>query len=512
MQNFINAPHTAASDTPTPSRRCFLKTAIAGAAALALPPTLIRSAQAAEPPAGGRPATTPTPLSVVSRTIDVNGRAASVYGIVQPDGTPGIRLREGEAFNVTLRNAIAEATSIHWHGLTPPWPSDGVPDAPLASVEPGNARAFDFPVGPAGTYWMHAHSLQEQQLLAAPLIVADAQQDKQDEQEIVILLHDFSFKSPQEILAELTQGGGHHAHAGAGMEMGDHDMAGMDMSGSGHGAMAGMMMGGQPMAMDLNDFDYDAYLANDRTLDDPEVIPVEPGGRVRVRVINAAAATAFTLDFGHLTGTLVAVDGHPVQPIAGRRFPLTMAQRVDVRLQLPGGSGAFPILALREGAPERTGIVLQTRGARVAKLATRGAAPGPVLDLGLEAQLRAAAPLASRRPDKTFDMALTGNMSAYLWGLETRPRIVVDSGDRVEVTFRNPSMMAHPMHLHGHRFQVVAIDGRRFPGAVRDTVLVPPQRSVTIAVDANNVGQWMLHCHHLYHMVTGMMTTFAYNV
>ena len=81
----------------------------------------------------------------------------------------------------------------------------------------------------------------------------------------------------------------------------------------------------------------------------------------------------------------------------------------------------------------------------------------------------------------------------------------------MEVVLRNASMMAHPMHLHGHHFQVVAIDGHRFAGAVRDTILVPPGRSVTVSVDANNVGQWAFHCHHLYHMASGMMATFAYN-
>ena len=74
----------------------------------------------------------------------------------------------------------------------------------------------------------------------------------------------------------------------------------------------------------------------------------------------------------------------------------------------------------------------------------------------------------------------------------------------------NGSMMAHPMHLHGHHFQVVAINGNRFSGAVRDTVLVPPMQSVTIAVDAENPGKWAFHCHHLYHMVSGMMAFLEY--
>jgi FtsP/CotA-like multicopper oxidase with cupredoxin domain len=77
----------------------------------------------------------------------------------------------------------------------------------------------------------------------------------------------------------------------------------------------------------------------------------------------------------------------------------------------------------------------------------------------------------------------------------------------------NHTTMSHPMHLHGHHFQVVAVNGRRFAGAVRDTVLVPANMGqVTIAFDAENPGKWALHCHHLYHMVGGMMTSMAYEV
>lgn len=68
------------------------------------------------------------------------------------------------------------------------------------------------------------------------------------------------------------------------------------------------------------------------------------------------------------------------------------------------------------------------------------------------------------------------------------------------------------MHLRGHEFQVVEIDGKRFPGAVRDTVLVPPGRRVVIAFDANNPGLWAFHCHLLYHLDAGMVTTLRYVV
>ncbi len=472
-------------------RREFLAAALSGAAVLSLPSPFA-------PPALAVNGTAARNLRVTRRSIEVNGKSASVFGLEQPDGSKGLRFKEGDAFNVTLENRTAEDTIVHWHGLTPPWQSDGVAGAPLPLLKVGEKRSYNFPVGRAGTHWMHAHTLQEQALMAAPLIVAGRDDDAPDEQEVVILLHDFSFKTPEELLAGLTNG-----------PLSSHDA--VNMHGSQHGApsTSAMDMPGMP-GMDLNDIEYDAYLANDRTLDDPEVVAVERGGRVLLRIINGATATAFTIDTGDIRGELVAVDGHDVKPVKGTRLPVSMGQRIDIRLELPREERAFPILALREGAPERTGIVLRPTGAKVSKIGVTGSKPGPVLDLALESRIEPLAPLALRDADRSFTMRLTGDMTAYRWGLATNEPIEAVPGQRVELTMINASMMAHPMHLHGHRFQVVAIDGRRIVGAVRDTVLVPPAKSMTIAVDADNPGQWAFHCHHLYHMAAGMMTTFGY--
>jgi FtsP/CotA-like multicopper oxidase with cupredoxin domain len=86
----------------------------------------------------------------------------------------------------------------------------------------------------------------------------------------------------------------------------------------------------------------------------------------------------------------------------------------------------------------------------------------------------------------------------------------IANGERVELVLVNQTGMPHPMHLHGHEFQVVKIDGKRFAGAVRDTVLVTPGRRVVVAFDANNPGLWSFHCHLLYHLDAGMFTTFRY--
>ena len=462
-------------------------------------------------------------LSATTRSLDINGRAATVFGLTGPQGS-GLVLNPGERFRVDLSNDLPVPTMIHWHGQIPPNAQDGVPDAPMAALSPGEKRSYDFAPQP-GTHWMHSHiPIQEMQLLAAPLIVRRPEDVRADRQEVVILLHDFSFKSPEEVMAEITGGhgvshGGGHAegHGGAAPA----PMQGMDHSSMGHGTMADMQHGGMSgMEMDLNDYDWDAYLANDRTLADPEVIAVERKGRVLLRVINAAAATSFWIDTGGIPARLVAVDGHPVEPVAGTRFGLAMAQRLEIEIDLPD-AGAFSILALREGARERTGVVLATAGAEIRKMDDLGtdAAAAFDVDMAQELALRAskaqdALSLAPRPVDRSHMLMLGGSMQPYLWTINgetwgNHTPITAKTGERVHLAFHNMSMMGHPMHLHGHVFQVVAVNGRAIDGAMRDTVYLPPMTMVTIALDAGEAARWMLHCHHMPHLASGMMTEFA---
>ncbi|MBK1841472.1 multicopper oxidase domain-containing protein [Azospirillum sp. YIM B02556] len=502
------------------SRRRLLSTAVAGGCAAllpAIPRSVLAAAPAASPVVGEA-----LRLTVDRRTLEVNGKAASVFGIRQPDGTPGLALDPGRRFLVDLANRAGEETVIHWHGQTPPYVQDGVADRNRPAIRDGESVRYDF-APRTGTHWMHSHhGLQEQQLMAAPLVVRSEDDQRADEQEVTLLLHDFTFRDPAEILASLggASGGMGHGGHGAAPAQGAMDHGSMNHGSMNHGSMAqgsGHDMAGMAggMTMDLNDVDYDAYLANDRTLADPEVLRVERGGRVRLRVINGATTTAFHLDLGRLTGQVVAADGNPVHPVAGSRFGISMGQRLDIRLTLPAEGGAFPILALREGAVQRTGLILATPGAAVEKVAAVGQAATDALDLSLERQLVAIAPLPTRVADLSRRMRLTGSMSPYVWSLDGltfgahRP-LLVRQGQRVELTFENASMMAHPMHLHGHHFQVVAVDGHPVAGAVRDTVLVPMMGSVTVAFDADNPGRWPLHCHNLLHMATGMMTEVVY--
>ena len=251
------------------SRRAIIAGAVA---ALAAPPVFARAQTSAD---GGQ--TAPTILRLQRRDIEVNGRTASVYGIRQPNGAFGLTTEVGKPFRVRVENAIDEPSLIHWHGLAPPWRQDGVPGISAPPIPPGGSADYDFPLRFGGTFWMHSHQgLQEQLMMSAPLIIHD-ERDRPDEQEVVVMLADFSFTPPEQIFENLK----------ASVSMAS--MAKPAARGSGSmSAMSGMKKAGMAKskgaaAPDLNDVKYDAFLANDHTLADPEIVKVEPGDdQVRV--------------------------------------------------------------------------------------------------------------------------------------------------------------------------------------------------------------------------------------
>src|SRR5262249_51541667 len=197
-------------------------------------------------------------------TIEVNGKAASVFGIRQGDGTFGIRTQVGRPFRVRVQNMIEEPSLIHWHGLTPPWQQDGVPGISGPPIPPGGGADYDFPLRFGGTFWMHSHQgLQEQLLMSAPLIIRD-QRDRADQQEVIVMLADFSFTPPEQIFAKLNKGGMSSMSGASSAAAPAADMKGRGAMAPGMTMTPGMGMDtGKP---DLNDVKYDAFLAPARSV------------------------------------------------------------------------------------------------------------------------------------------------------------------------------------------------------------------------------------------------------
>jgi FtsP/CotA-like multicopper oxidase with cupredoxin domain len=456
--------------------------------------------------------------------ITVLGRTVKVAALTRSNGEQGYSPEKPNGFHVEVVNQLPVPTSIHWHGLVLPNLMDGVPFVTQDPIPPGESRRYDFALKQSGSYWMHSHyGLQEQQLLSAPLVIRSPAQSKIADAEFTVMFSDFSFTSPQDILKGLM--GKSQAMKGKTQKENMSDSKPMIMSEQKRSLVVQQwdesskrLVSRQIQAV-LPDVDvkYDALLANRRTIDNPQVFEVKPGQRVLLRVMGAASATNFFIDTGALDASILATDGEDVQPLKGNFFQLSTAQRLDLLVTIPQAGGVFPILALAEGMSLQAGVLLATSGAKIPKksLAIRAQRTMGGLDNTQEIRLIAKEPLPDKPVQRSLPSVLGGNMMTYTWTINGTPypnrnSLNVKEGERVELVISNTTGMSHPMHLHGHVFEVTEIDGQKIAGAKRDTVLVPPKSTIKVVFDADNPGVWAYHCHILYHLATGMFTVLKY--
>lgn len=456
------------------SRRTFL----AGSASLLALPAFAQSSQA--------PAQR---LKLVTRSIDVRGKSIKAYGI---EGAAGANFLRGANFHVELANGLKAPALLHWHGLIAPSGSDGAapPESPL---KPRESQIYDFALPRGGTHFMRASAgLMQQELLAAPLIVHDLDDLAVGEQEAVMFLQDVNFRDPDDILSELMTGKPKSSVLGS--------------LGLGKDAASAFTADGLVRQ--------DAWLANERGLDDPDIVTVDAGLPVRLRLINACAASNMLVDFAGLEAVLIALDGRPISALNVRELPLATGQRADVRVRLPG-PGAFPVLARAEGQPGGAGIILKTAGAEVVAVDAGGAAP-LVTEFALEGRPFGADAPAERPVDvkATFDLGLAAGRGYNINGNSTAEGIVlqVKQGQRVEILLRNQTRQPQAMHMHGHAFQVRGALGARFAGPMRDTLLIPAEGRVVISFDADNPGLWPFASTNIYRRAAGLQGLIGYSV
>jgi FtsP/CotA-like multicopper oxidase with cupredoxin domain len=445
----------------------------------------------------------PLILLVKKYKIIVNHKPAEVYRIEQPDGTWGFIGEKGQYFNAIVKNTTNTPTVIHWHGLIVPNNQDGVPYITQPPIPPGGEYHYYFKLLQSGTYWMHSHyGLQIQQLLSAPLIIINPH-DKSNAKNVTMFLTDFTQKKPETILHELqTPSSQSNAmpHMHMMQEDHKHSMQHMNMSDK----------------ADLTDVKYDAFLTNYQTLDSPNIVPVQPGQKIRLRVIDGAAMTNFYVNTGKLTGEAIAADGERIEPLQGSTFQLGVGQRMDILVTIPPGEGAYPILAQGEGTAMQTGLILATPHAKIPILSQTAKTTAGAMNYTQELRLKSLSPLVKKPINNTLKVNLQGNMISYVWKINDQvwpdiTPLMVNQNQRVEIVFANLTGMSHPMHIHGHVFEVTKINGIPVNnGPLRDTVLVFPGTSVTVQFDANNPGNWLLHCHMIYHQAAGMMTLVDY--
>ncbi|WP_298887805.1 multicopper oxidase family protein [uncultured Serinicoccus sp.] len=434
-------------------------------------------------------------------TLDLGGRTVQTWAY--GDSAPGATLRAtaGDLLRVTLDNQLPADTTVHWHGVRLRPQADGVPGLTQDPVRVGKSFLYEFTVPDPGTYFFHPHvGTQLDRGLYAPLIIDDPAEPGDYDLEWVLVLDDWvdgTGTTPEEVLEQLV------ADGASGTDGTDHGtMAGMD-----HGSMSAGRSD-TPWGTDTGDVDYPYYLINGRPPTDPPVLQGRAGQRVRLRVISAASDTIFTVALGGHRMTLTHTDGWPVRPVQTDAFYIGMGERYDATVTL--GSGVFPLVARPQGG--RTG----GQGLAVVRTATGTLPPADVtpeeLDgkvlTGSQLQPDDAGRLPNRGTDVTAALRLGGSMAPYVWTINGAPygqneALRVAPGQRLRLDATNMTMMPHPLHLHGHTFAL--------PNGLRkDTLLMAPMESVALDLDADNPGDWMIHCHNIYHAEAGMMIDLRY--
>lgn len=445
--------------------------------------------------AGPRPMPASSPAdrplgSAALRLIAAPGSAALV-GESHPDTAvwayggqipgPEIRLRQGERLRADLENHLPGDTTVHWHGLRVPNAMDGVPHLTQPPVAPGANFAYEFDLPDAGTYWYHPHVRGREQIargLSGALIVEEREPPPTIDRDVTWVLGDWRLMPD----AQIAGGFGNAMEA----------------------SMAGRIG--------------NTVTVNGRVPDEPFV--VRTGERLRLRLINAATARIFGLEFEGHAPVVIALNGHPVDPHTPKdgRIVLGPGMRADLVIDMKGRPGHrmrvvdtfYARLAYRLTAIAYGLEALRDRP-QVAPVPALPANPLPQPDLAL-----------AERQDVLLGGGMMGEMGGNMmrqglvWTINGvanasgphvhDPMATLRRGGSYVLALRNETARWHPMHLHGHTFRVLSRNGVPDPHREwGDTILVPPRESAEIAFVADNPGDWMFHCHVLDHQAAGMM-------
>jgi FtsP/CotA-like multicopper oxidase with cupredoxin domain len=413
------------------------------------------------------------------------GRAPTPAWLYNKQLLPVLRMRRGQALDVTLRNELPEHTSIHWHGVRGPNAMDGVPYLTQAPVMPSHGFRYRFVPPDSGTFFFHPHCDTAAQLgrgLVGALVVED---EVPFDDDVVLFLKDWRVGDDGRFLPFFTPSGASRA-------------------------------GTFGTLRTVNG------LASPRiSLRGPET---------RLRIINADATRISQIGIEGADAKIIAIDGNPVEPFALDTWRLGPAMRLDLAIcptnvvRLVDYFAATP-LTLATLVPDGTRHDRRDRDSAPPQIQTVFAKPWRhVLELG--AGLEAADALAEPQPivlpdGRTIRIADELCLAAdTFWTLDGKswpgrthgnlppPLFEVSRGENVILDLENTTSRAHPIHLHGHTMTVLAASLLHRPVHRADTVLVLPNERVQVGFAADNPGNWMIHCHVIEHQESGMMGWF----
>jgi len=551
---------------PSLTRRGLIRSTAALAAASALPmPAWARGQSLSHAKNGfGEVAGEDIELAIRNHHFSTGGRSGHAVAVNGTVPGPLVRLREGQNVRLHVTNHLEEDSSIHWHGLLVPFQFDGVPGVSFPGIRPGERFTYEFPIRQSGTYWWHSHSgLQEQAGHYGPIIVESADPDPRYDRDYVVLLSEFTPMHPHQIMRKLKVGehyfqrdmltategemSGAMRRMWGEMRMNPRDIS--DVTGStytflinGHGPADDLQLEFEPgervrlrvingsamtfFNVRLTGVPMTVIAADGQDVDPVEVDEFQIGVAETYDVIvtppdGSHAIVAEAMDrSGMGVASLTSHKGHLATPPALREIP-TLSMVDMGMMDHSGMAGMDGMKGMDHSMRDKSLVPDDVKvGPGVDMIAPMPMDRMDFPGLGLDkvshrvlryTDLKAKRMNPHREVDREMEIHLTGNMERYMWSFDGKKFTAVTDDpirfgydERVRVKLVNDTMMAHPIHLHGHFFELVnGADHMHQP--LKHTVIVQPGGTATFDLTANEPGDWAFHCHLLYHMHAGMM-------
>jgi FtsP/CotA-like multicopper oxidase with cupredoxin domain len=413
---------------------------------------------------------------------------------------PALRFRRGDSVHVAFKNGLKQDSAVHWHGVRVPNAMDGVPHVTQDPVAPGESFDYRFELRDSGTFWYHPHQSSFEQVprgMYGALIVEEDKPPMVDRDEVWVL-SDIKLDDQRQQVEDFGRI--------------------LDMANDGR-------LGNQ-------------ILVNGQVAGPNRKLDVRSGERVRLRLVNTASARFFRIAVEGHEARVIAYDGQGVTPhaVPAEGLLLGPGMRVDIIIDCMGNPGQrfavrdlgrppivpaseLGLLAYSEEQPVRskplsTPIALAPN--RISEPNLRKAAQHVILfQGGMRGQ--PVIGMVDGKPSRIQEimqkqgLAWTMNYNAqHEHALMHEPFLHLKKGESVILRMINDTDFVHPMHLHGHFFRVLAINGTANARREwRDTVIMGPRQTIDVAFVADNPGEWMYHCHILDHAAGGMMGTIA---
>jgi FtsP/CotA-like multicopper oxidase with cupredoxin domain len=372
--------------------------------------------------------------------------------------TPGteIRVQEGNTLRVHLKNELPEPTTIHWHGIPLPNPMDGVPGVTQNAVQPGQSFTYEFKVNHPGTYLYHSHqqsAIQVDKGLFGALIVEE--KNKSYDRDHVVIFDRFGISGK-----------------------------------------------------------IGSYIPT---------LKVKNGERIRVRFINIGRST-YGIYVNDTDYKVTHTDGQPINEpgiLNNHIVPIGPGERYDIEFTADSRKNTYISRTFNGSISSATTVFLEYEGVNKTTAPNVEDLPSTVSEVDMTRYGKTKSSNYDQTTpynvEYTMELGSKNHDTEYTINDKVYPHdfdpVKVEEGDKVKVTISNPSNEDHPMHLHGHFFEILSKNGQLIEGSplIKDTVNVKPNETYEIAFTADNPGHWMFHCHKLNHAAAGMVTKVLYN-